>query len=90
MDTKGRINVGRLTKPKIVATLGPASNSEANLRKLIAAGMDVARLNFSHGTHEEKRETFELLQKLSAENEHQIAILCDIQGCGDHANTCVV
>ncbi len=66
------------TKTKIVCTLGPASMEEPILRKMVAAGMDVARLNFSHGTYDEKRKTFNILRKLG--KEHDIGIMCDIQG----------
>jgi hypothetical protein len=73
------------TKPtawntKIVCTLGPASSSEQRLEEMIQAGMDVVRLNFSHGTHEQHQKTFELVRRLSARYDHQVAILCDIQG----------
>ncbi len=61
---------------KIVATLGPASDSKVMLKKLIDAGVDVFRLNFSHGTHEEKRE----LVKKIREVDDYIGILSDIQG----------
>jgi pyruvate kinase len=61
---------------KIVSTLGPASSSKAMLKKLIEAGVDVFRLNFSHGTHEEKRE----LVKRIREVDEYIGILSDIQG----------
>ncbi len=61
---------------KIVATIGPASSSKQMLRKLIDAGVDVFRLNFSHGTHEEKRE----LVKRIREIDEYIGILTDIQG----------
>jgi pyruvate kinase len=47
---------------------------------MIQAGMDVVRLNFSHGGHEQHQETFELVRRLSARYDHQVAILCDIQG----------
>ncbi len=66
------------TKTKIVCTLGPASTEEKILHKMITAGMDVARLNFSHGTLDEKRSTFNLLRKIGAD--HEIAVMCDIQG----------
>ncbi|MHA1491868.1 MAG: pyruvate kinase [Promethearchaeota archaeon] len=61
---------------KIVATLGPASSSKEMLEKLIDVGVDVFRLNFSHGTHDEKRE---LVKRIREVND-QIAILADIQG----------
>ena len=51
---------------KIVATLGPASSSEAMVRALFLAGVDVFRLNFSHGTHEQHRERLELIRKVEA------------------------
>jgi pyruvate kinase len=74
-----------ITKPtawntKIVCTLGPASSSEQRLEEMIQAGMDVVRLNFSHGAHEKHQETFELVRRLSARYDQQVAILCDIQG----------
>ncbi len=61
---------------KIIATLGPASDSKSVLKKLIDTGADVFRLNFSHGTHEEKRE---LVEKIREVNDY-ISILADIQG----------
>jgi len=61
---------------KIVATLGPASSSKEMLRKLIDTGVDVFRLNFSHGTHQEKRE----LMKRIREVDSYIGVLADIQG----------
>lgn len=67
-------------KAKIVATLGPASSSEEQLRRLIEAGMDVARLNFSHGTHAEHGARIALLRRLSVEYKKPISILQDLQG----------
>jgi len=66
--------------PKIVATIGPASHDRETLTKLIKAGMDVARLNFSHGTYEEHAERIELLRHLSDELNKPITILQDLQG----------
>ena len=70
----------RLRRTKIIATLGPASEAEAVLRRLIAAGMDVARLNFSHGTRAEHGRTIRLLRRLAGEAGLPLAILQDLQG----------
>lgn len=67
-------------KTKIVCTLGPASSSEEVLRELILAGMDMVRLNFSHGTHEEMEAIFSTVRRISSEFSEQVSILCDIQG----------
>src|SRR5512139_438081 len=67
-------------KAKIVATIGPASQSEEILEKLILAGMNVARLNFSHGTHEEHAERIALLRKVSEKLGISVGILQDLQG----------
>jgi pyruvate kinase len=67
-------------KAKIVATIGPSSSSEAVLGQLIEAGLDVARLNFSHGTHESHGETIALIRRLSEEHNKPITILQDLQG----------
>jgi pyruvate kinase len=67
-------------KAKIVATIGPASQSEAVLRQLIAAGLNVARLNFSHGTHEEHAARIQAIRKVAAELDTTVAILQDLQG----------
>jgi len=67
-------------KAKIVATLGPSSQSPEIIRKLINAGMDVARLNFSHGTHEQHAAMITMLREISAECKKPIAILQDLQG----------
>lgn len=61
---------------KIVATLGPASSSKTMLRKLIDAGVDIFRLNFSHGVHKEKRELVDRIREV----DEYIGILSDIQG----------
>ncbi len=67
-------------KAKIVCTIGPASESETMLRKLILAGMDIARLNFSHGTHQEHLRKIERIRKISGELGKPVAIMQDLQG----------
>ncbi len=65
---------------KIVCTIGPVTRSPRMIRKLIQAGMDVARLNFSHGTHEEHAQGIAMLREASVTLEKPIAILADLQG----------
>ncbi|HEU5199575.1 MAG TPA: pyruvate kinase [Ktedonobacterales bacterium] len=65
---------------KIVCTIGPASRSKEVLEQLILAGMNVARLNFSHGTHEEHAEVIARIRALSTEIRQPVAILQDLQG----------
>lgn len=67
-------------RAKIVCTVGPASSSEGQLRDLMRAGMDVARLNFSHGTHEEHARVIERLRKVAEREGRTICILQDLQG----------
>ncbi|HUN85903.1 MAG TPA: pyruvate kinase [Terracidiphilus sp.] len=67
-------------RAKIVATLGPASNTEPVLRELIRAGIDVVRLNFSHGTHDEKLELIQMIRKVSRDERKPLCILGDLQG----------
>ena len=75
-----RLAEGRDRRTKIVATIGPATSSEESLRALLQAGMNVARLNFSHGTPEEHRETIERLRRLAEELAIPVAILQDLPG----------
>ncbi len=67
-------------KTKIVATIGPASNSLETLKKLIQAGVNVFRLNFSHGTHEEHSQTLASIRKASDELGIIVAVLQDLAG----------
>jgi len=67
-------------RAKIVATLGPASSSEDIFRQLVRAGLDVARLNFSHGSHEQKLELITMVRKIAREENKPICILADLQG----------
>jgi pyruvate kinase len=65
---------------KIVCTIGPASRSPRVIEKLLSAGMDVARLNFSHGSHEEHAQNIAHLRAAAQEQKKTIAILADLQG----------
>src|SRR5262249_33137388 len=67
-------------KTKIVATIGPASNSPENLERLIRAGMNVARLNFSHGNFEEHAEEIQSIRKASKATGRRVAIMGDLPG----------
>lgn len=67
-------------KTKIVCTIGPASSSEEVLKELIIEGMNVARLNFSHGEMEEQREVIWRIRKISAELNRVVAIMADLPG----------
>ncbi len=69
-----------MRKTKIVCTIGPATNSEARLAELLDAGMNVARLNFSHGTHDSHGETIERIRRVSADKCMPVAILQDLAG----------
>src|SRR5436190_16614658 len=65
---------------KIVATLGPASSEPAVLERMIRAGVDVVRLNFSHGTAADHEKRATLVKELSAKVGRTVAIMCDLQG----------
>jgi pyruvate kinase len=67
-------------RAKIVATIGPVSQDRDTLRQLIMAGMDVARLNFSHGTHADHLKVYQIVRELSDEMDLPITIMQDIQG----------
>lgn len=67
-------------KTKIVATVGPASNSKEMLRALVKEGVDVFRLNFSHGTHEDHQKVVDYVRELNEEMETGICLLQDLQG----------
>ena len=69
-----------MRKTKIVCTIGPASESEETLKELCLAGMNVARLNFSHGTHEEHLERINRIKKVREELGLPIAIMLDTKG----------
>lgn len=69
-----------MKKTKIICTMGPNSDKEDILRQLVNGGMDVARFNFSHGTHEEQKARMDLLKKVREEEKKPVAILLDTKG----------
>ncbi len=77
-----------MRRTKIVATVGPASSTPEVLRELLIAGVDVFRLNFSHGTHESHRAAYELIREAAQAVGRHVAILQDLSGpkirTGDH------
>ncbi|MBP7088319.1 MAG: pyruvate kinase [Candidatus Omnitrophica bacterium] len=69
-----------MVKTKIVCTLGPSSQNTTTLRKMMLAGMDIARLNFSHGTHKEHLFRLDLIRRLNRLYRRRIRILQDLEG----------
>jgi len=69
-----------MPRTKIVATLGPASNTYTMLRKMVAAGLDVVRLNFSHGTHEQHLESINIVRQINRKYRRSIRIMQDLEG----------
>src|SRR5690606_10267019 len=67
-------------KTKIVATVGPASESKETLLALADAGVNVFRLNFSHGTHEDHLERIKRIRQINSESDRNLCILQDLQG----------
>ncbi|MDQ0466869.1 pyruvate kinase [Caulobacter ginsengisoli] len=70
----------RRRRTKIVATLGPASSDKAMIRELFVAGVDVFRLNFSHGDHADHADRLKLIREIEAESGRPIGVLADVQG----------
>jgi pyruvate kinase len=70
----------KMHKAKIICTLGPSSSSAAVLKKLALAGMNVARLNFSHGTHQSHKHKIDIISKLNKTRRNKIKILQDLEG----------
>ena len=69
-----------MRKTKIICTLGPSTDDPKILADMMDNGMDVARFNFSHGTHAEHKARLELLKKLRAEKDIPVAALLDTKG----------
>lgn len=72
--------INRTRNSKIVATLGPASSDEKTIRALFEAGVDVFRLNFSHGTKEDHKARMDIIRKVEAEFDRPIGVIGDLQG----------
>ena len=69
-----------MRRTKIVCTLGPSSHDLETIVGLVKAGMDVARLNFSHGTHDDHRRYFEAVREAARESGKVVAVMADLQG----------
>jgi pyruvate kinase len=69
-----------MARTRIVATIGPTSNNPTTITEMIAAGMNVARLNFAHGDHETHKNTVQMLRDVAASENAVLAILADLQG----------
>jgi len=69
-----------IRRAKIIATVGPASRDEPTLERLVMAGVNVVRLNFSHGTHDEHAEVITAIRRISGKTGHAVGILQDLQG----------
>jgi len=69
-----------MNNTKIVATIGPSSYDKAVLREMFAAGLNVARINFSHSNHQEAKQIFDWVQELNQEEDRNVAVLGDLQG----------
>jgi len=70
----------RVRRTKIVATLGPACDSRDTLEQMIVSGLDVVRLNFSHGDHDEHRERARRVREIAAKHKRNVGVLGDLQG----------
>lgn len=80
VETEAMTNPSLIRRTKIVCTLGPVSSSPEMIERLIRAGMDVARLNFSHGDHGSHGRTIETIRRVSAELGREVGILQDLCG----------
>ncbi|MCK5263836.1 MAG: pyruvate kinase, partial [Gammaproteobacteria bacterium] len=69
-----------MRRTKIVATLGPATDDRDIIEDLVRAGVDVVRLNFSHGSHEEQKKRAEMVREVAAEQDRVVGVLADLQG----------
>ena len=76
--TKGSARTKR--KTRIIATLGPATNDQESILKLLQVGVNVIRLNMSHGSHADHQRSFALARKAAAKLDRHVAIFCDLCG----------
>lgn len=74
------VDMNQMKKTKIVATIGPASRDKGTLTKMVEAGLNVVRMNFSHGTHDEHYTTLSLIRKVEKATKKPVAILQDLSG----------
>ncbi len=79
-DLSADLAVAAIRRAKIICTIGPSCNTELTLRELMRLGMDVARLNFSHGTHQEHARNIARLRRAAKQEGRTICILQDLQG----------
>jgi pyruvate kinase len=82
MNTSSK-SLAEIKKTKIVCTIGPSSHEASRIRALIKAGMDVARINFSHGTHEEHARDIETIRRVARSMRKPVALLQDLPGPKD-------
>jgi pyruvate kinase len=80
LAAESQLEPGCRRRAKIVCTLGPSSSSEDRIRQLLLLGMDVARLNFSHGSHDEHLQRIRTLRKVASELGRTVCVLQDLQG----------
>jgi pyruvate kinase len=79
-SSQSSLNIPSARRAKIICTIGPACHSEAAMRDMLRLGMDVARLNFSHGTHEDHARNIERLRRAAEKENRTVCILQDLQG----------
>ncbi len=72
--------MNRLARTKIVATLGPASNTETIIRKMVMSGLNVVRLNFSHGSHASHKNNISIVRKINKKYRRTVKIMQDLEG----------
>lgn len=85
MAIKTQIDLLRKRRTKIIATLGPSSNDEYTIRHLLEAGVDVIRLNMSHGTHNDHQAAYQFVRAISSELNRPVAVFADL--CGPKIRT---